>query len=303
MQVTGKWPGRSDFYIDSTLLKQEMEQWIFPLHFIDFETVRMAIPYLKGQRPYSIVAYQFSHHVMETDGRVEHRTQFLSTEPSRSSNFDFLCALQNALGTTGSVLMWSSHERTTLRAVLEELNCEPNPPTSTKARSAFVETLIGSGPDSRGLIDLCQLAERLFYHPATKGSSSIKKVLPAVMQSSEFLRRRYSNSIYGVGGDIKSLNFVAQTWWQSVDGIVLDPYQLLLDRTPHALASMLDDSESVESLEVADGGVAMVAYASLQYEEMTDEDRAKTKNDLLRYCELDTLAMVMVVQAWRDWIF
>jgi len=152
------------------------------------------------------------------------------------------------------------------------------------------------------LIDLCQLAERLFYHPATKGSSSIKKILPAVMQSSEFLRRRYSNPIYGIGGDIKSLNFVTQTWWQSVDGIVLDPYQLLLDRTPHALASMLDDSESVDSLEVADGGAAMVAYARLQYEEMTDEDRAKTKNDLLRYCELDTLAMVMVVQAWRDWI-
>jgi hypothetical protein len=56
-------------------------------------------------------------------------------------------------------------------------------------------------------------------------------------------------------------------------------------------------------LELADGGAAMVAYARLQYEEMTDDDRTKITSDLLRYCELDTLAMVMVVEAWREWIF
>ena len=32
--------------------------------------------------------------------------------------------------------------------------------------------------------------------------------------------------------------------------------------------------------------------------ESNDVERLKIKESLLRYCELDTLAMVMVIQAW-----
>jgi len=32
------------------------------------------------------------------------------------------------------------------------------------------------------------------------------------------------------------------------------------------------------------------------------DTRAKINEALLRYCELDTLAMVMIVQAWRDFL-
>jgi hypothetical protein len=41
-----------------------------------------------------------------------------------------------------------------------------------------------------------------------------------------------------------------------------------------------------------------MAYARLQFEDLGDEARLRIKDSLLRYCELDTLAMVMVVQAW-----
>jgi len=41
-----------------------------------------------------------------------------------------------------------------------------------------------------------------------------------------------------------------------------------------------------------------MAYARLQFEDLDNETRLRIKDSLLRYCELDTLAMVMVVQAW-----
>ena len=49
---------------------------------------------------------------------------------------------------------------------------------------------------------------------------------------------------------------------------------------------------------IAEGGAAATAYARLQFEDMKPETRDKINAALLRYCELDTLAMVMIVQGW-----
>jgi hypothetical protein len=54
--------------------------------------------------------------------------------------------------------------------------------------------------------------------------------------------------------------------------------------------------------ELRDGGAAMVAYARLQTEDLPDPTRKSIESGLLRYCELDTLAMAMVVQAWQAWV-
>jgi hypothetical protein len=56
-----------------------------------------------------------------------------------------------------------------------------------------------------------------------------------------------------------------------------------------------DDETSV----IAEGGAAATAYARLQFEDITQANRDKIIAALLRYCELDTLAMVMIVQGWQ----
>jgi hypothetical protein len=48
------------------------------------------------------------------------------------------------------------------------------------------------------------------------------------------------------------------------------------------------------------GGAAMVAYAYLQFADMTDVERELYRQALLRYCELDTMAMVMIWEYWMD---
>jgi predicted nucleotidyltransferase len=64
-----------------------------------------------------------------------------------------------------------------------------------------------------------------------------------------------------------------------------------------------DEAESImdaEEQDIADGGAATSAYSRLQFESLDSNNRALINDALLRYCELDTLAMVMIVEAWRD---
>ena len=309
MQVTGVWPGQKDFFIDTAFMRREMSSWTFPLHFVDFETSRVAIPFFAGQRPYANIAFQFSHHVADAGGRVEHRTQFLRTSPGRHPNLEFVRALRDAIGTTGTVFMWSPHENTTLVEILQDLERDPAPPDDAAELAAFIRSLTtrnGSAKAAaetgdRAMVDLCRLAEKAFFHPATKGSSSIKKVLPAVMQSSSFLRDRYAKPIYGAKNGIPSLNFTDQTWWREIDGAVADPYRLLPPVFKDLPRVVVDALESDENLAIAQGGAATTAFARLQFEDIAPLERDAIEAALLRYCELDTLAMVMIYEAWRSW--
>jgi len=49
-----------------------------------------------------------------------------------------------------------------------------------------------------------------------------------------------------------------------------------------------------------EGGAALTAYARMQFEEMSEYERDEIINALLKYCELDTMAMVMIYEGWRD---
>jgi hypothetical protein len=148
------------------------------------------------------------------------------------------------------------------------------------------------------MFDLCDLSKRIYYHPLTKGSNSIKKVLPAVMASSKFIREKYSPPIYGAEQGIKSLNFTNQVWWQEINGMVQDPYKLLPPVFSDASEEELAELELDDEFEINLGGAASTAYARLQFEELSESERAYIKNGLLRYCELDTLAMVMILEGW-----
>ncbi len=53
---------------------------------------------------------------------------------------------------------------------------------------------------------------------------------------------------------------------------------------------------SYKGMEIADGGTASVEFFRATYEECSDEERQKVRENLLKYCELDTLAEVMIVE-------
>jgi len=306
MQISQEIPDGDSFHLDRDLMQKEMSLWKYPLNFIDFETSRVAIPFFKGQEPYFNTAFQFSHHVMQVDGKVSHQTEFLSTIPGKKPNYDFVRALQQALGqNSGTVFMWWPHENTTLNAILDELGSDQEKPKDYQEMKDFILSITYYKDERSGervMVDLCTLSKKAFFHPSTNASSSIKKVLPAVMQDSEYLKDRYSTAIYGINKPVTSLNFESQIWWQMKDGKVVNPYELLPkvfeDFTEEELREVNADSEE----EINQGGAATTAYARLQFENLEQNVRDKIEQALKKYCELDTLAMVMIVEAWRDWI-
>jgi hypothetical protein len=289
------------YYFDKALAAVEMSRWRFPLHFIDFETSTVALPFYKGMRPYEPLAFQFSHHIMEADGSVRHEGEFLCVEPGEFPNYRFAQALKDALDRdNGSVFMWSHHENTILSKIVEQLDEDPNRPDYAELLTTFIKRLIKGG--DRAMVDLCTMAEKTFYHPDTKGSSSLKVVLPAIIRVSDVLREKYSRPIYGATDGIPSLNFSSpkeMTWIDiEVDGTTSDPYAKLKQVALEMIPKEARDAEGNVSA-IAEGGAAATAYARLQFEDLDHQSRERICSALLRYCELDTLAMVMVVQAWQ----
>jgi hypothetical protein len=151
----------------------------------------------------------------------------------------------------------------------------------------------------RDMIDLCDIVKRYYYDPVTGGSNSIKQVLPAILNSSSYLQHTYSKPIYGAAEGIRSLNFSDWRWVEfDGNGKVHDPYKLLpqmfQDATDRELQILSDDDQ------LCNGGAALTAYARMQFEEMTYYEREELRKALLKYCELDTMAMVMIYEGWRD---
>ena len=143
----------------------------------------------------------------------------------------------------------------------------------------------------------------MYYDPAMRGSNSIKQVLPAILNSSSWLQARYGQPIYGAQSTnhndvIPSLNFNDKQWIAKENGRIKDPYLSL----PRLFSELSVESETrITDIEnVSDGGAALTAYSKLQFVEMDQNERSELKDALLRYCELDTLAMVMIVEGWRE---
>ena len=298
----------TSLYLDTHSLKREMQQWVFPLHFIDFETTRVAIPFNQGRNPYELVAFQFSHHVVESDGSLRHHSEFLTTERGVFPNYDFLRALQRGLEVNeGSIFRYGTHENSTLIEIDRQLAKEAHPPSDASELREFIRLITTSSKDSvekwsgrRAMIDMCELVKRYFYAPATNGSNSIKAVLPAVLNQSEYLKERYSQPVYGDGVTILSKNFRNKVWVQMDGPKSVDPYKLL----PRMFADVSehDFNRLSREDELKEGGAAMAAFARMQFEEMDEVERQAIRSALLRYCELDTFAMVMIYEAWREWV-
>lgn len=305
IQIEKSQNNNSPYWIDKENLKNEMENWIFPFHFIDFETIMPAIPFNKNRCPYEGIAFQFSHHIVYDDGRVEHKGQYLNIEPGVFPNYEFIKKLKEELeNDDGTIFRYASHENTYLNFIYAQL--ENDKIENRKELCEFIRTITEYkvsknkivGP--RNMVDMLRLVKRYYYDSAMKGSNSIKAVLPAILNSSKFLQDKYSKPIYGTDRGIPSLNFKDWTWIKHENNEIIDPYKLL----PKMFKDLSEKDLAILGYgnELNDGGAAMTAYARLQFEDMPDYERSEIQNALLKYCELDTLAMVMVYEGWKDMI-
>lgn len=134
----------------------------YPRFYLDFETIQFAVPIWRGTRPYQQLPFQYSCHIEDYHGVVRH-AEFLDTsgEPPMRPLVEHLLV---TLGETGPVFMYSPFERRVLKE-MATLYTDLQP-----RLNSVIERLV----------DLLPIVREHYYHPAMKGSWSIKSVLPTI---------------------------------------------------------------------------------------------------------------------------
>lgn len=182
-------------YVDREGISDFLNTLQYPLYYLDFETFSTAIPLFDGTRPYQAIPFQLSLHVVKDEGSNPEHFSFLAkgTDDPRPP---FLAELEKVLGDSGSVIVYNQGFE---KGILKKL-----------AR-AFPEydNLVSQVLDR--LIDLLQPFRSFnYYHPAQKGSASLKAVLPAITG------RGYEDLNIS-DGQIASITFLAANYGEVPD--------------------------------------------------------------------------------------
>jgi len=252
-------------------LQRELDTLVYPLHFIDFETYLSALPHHNGMRPYEKITFQWSCHTISKPGADPVHREYLN-DTYAFPNFTFAESLRDNIGDTGTPLMWSSFENTTLREVLNQMEVFRN--NNSALKDWLIRITSEKKPFRPGrFVDMNDLCLKYYFHPDMKGKTSIKKVLPAIWNNNAWLHD--------------------DPWfadYKPLEGSSLNPYDRLSD-----MAVGLEAEEVVE-----EGTGAMMAYNDMMYGSSSTDPtkRQRIKQSLFNYCKLDTMAMVMI---WKYW--
>lgn len=237
-----------------------LDGFAHPLHFFDFETAAPVIPYHAGMRPYENVAFQWSCHTVAAPGEPAEHGEWINTEAAFPGR-SFAASLRERIGDGGTVFMWTAYERTILRQVARQL----------EERGEEDGDLLGwLRRTADRLEDMNALALAHYFHPRMRGSTSLKVVAEAVWHSSPAVREAFAE--YAAAGE---------------------------DRGPYAALPPM--RVAGEEVVVREGTAAIRAYQAMMYGAQREDPaaRAALRDLLLRYCRLDTAAMVMVWMHWR----
>ena len=213
--------------IESDKIREFLETLYYPLYHLDFETFQQAVPEFEGQSPYEQIPFQYSLHIEQENGDLEHR-EFLAEEGTdpRRAIADRLC---KDIPTDVCVLAYNmSFERRVLKSLAMQF-----PDLS--------DHLLAIRDNIHDL--MIPFQQQYYYSKAMQGSYSIKYVLPALCPGDPELDYHALDGVHN--GSEASATFAD-----------------LINRKPEEIAVM--------------------------------------RNNLLRYCCLDTLAMVKVLEKLKE---
>lgn len=150
----------------------------YPRYYLDFETIAFAVPIWAGTSPYKQIPFQWSCHIEDADGTLTHH-EFLDTT-GNDPRLGFAESLIKTLGTDGPIIVYNEpFEGSRMKELADAM------PDLAPQLLAAVDRLF----------DLLPLARNHYYHPAMKGSWSIKAVLPTIASELD-----YSNLAVSHGG-------------------------------------------------------------------------------------------------------
>ena len=146
-------------------IKDDLRNLQYPLYYMDFETLGVALPRHAGMSPYDQIPFQWSLHVQRIPGGGLEHYEFLADD-ANDPRRDFAESLCRVIGMKGSVLAYNKgFESGRLRELAEWL----------PQYKEGIENIQGR------LWDPLPVVRANVYHPEFRGSYSLKWVLPALV--------------------------------------------------------------------------------------------------------------------------
>lgn len=213
-------------YVDGAAIRYFLDGLEYPLYYLDFETFGTAIPLFDGTRPYQNVPFQFSLHIQESPGGATEHYEFLS-RGRQDPRPALLQSFSRLIGSKGSILAYNkSFEETVLK------ECEKMFPEYASRIDDAISRLTDLIVPFRSFH---------YYHPAQKGSASLKKVLPA-------LTGQGYDEMAIAKGDDASLAFLRITFEDVPDAEVSEVRQQLLSYCKLDTEGMVKIVERLEEI-------------------------------------------------------
>ncbi|MCI0541070.1 MAG: DUF2779 domain-containing protein [Verrucomicrobiales bacterium] len=152
-------------HVNKEAIEAFLKRLRYPIHYLDFESFATALPIFDAVRPYQQIPFQFSLHIVQSEGSdPEHHTYL--ADGRNDPRHEFMGTLKPVLGTTGSIVVYNAgFEKCVLRD-----GCD------------FLPEFSGwLGELAPRFVDLFSPFRSFhYYHPAQDGDASIKAVLPAI---------------------------------------------------------------------------------------------------------------------------
>ena len=150
-------------YFDAAGAAADLAPYGLPAYFLDFEAIQFAVPIWKETSPYQAYPFQFSLHVMNESGDLQHH-EFLDLSGDDPRQF-FARSLIECCGTHGPIFAYNaSYEAGVMHKLAKRF------PEYAPSLQAIIKRLV----------DLLPIAQNRYYHPSQHGSWSLKSVLPAL---------------------------------------------------------------------------------------------------------------------------
>jgi hypothetical protein len=264
-------------------LFEVISQVQFPIFFLDFEAANLAVPFRIGSRAYESLVFQWSCHKMDKNLELSH-FDWIQRRPGCYPNYEFVRTLMDIPELAdGTIFQYSPFEKQSLKNIRRILKRDIKngyDPDDSDNLLQWLNRVLDGGENNRpaAFVDMNKLVQDYYFHRDMNGSFGLKDAVAAIMRTSDTLMHKYSDPY-------QSSNFESVQWWQrrEVGGQGRDPYSIIEDRGG----------------DIKEGAEALMAFIRLQKEDMQPQKRNQMLDDLLKYCELDTLSMVMIYQHWQ----
>mgnify|MGYP004507149469 FL=1 len=143
-----------------------MESLKYPLYFIDYETYQLAIPEIKGTKPYQQLPFQYSLHIIKNENaKIEHK-EFLAEIDDSDFVRHFAESMIKDMPENGSVIIY---------------NKSFEPARNNEIARMYPDLKSELERINSNIIDFLEpFKQRKYYTKEMHGSASIKAVLPAL---------------------------------------------------------------------------------------------------------------------------